>query len=211
MSISFRLNGTEVSVAENHPHLLSALREELDVLAPKNGCAPQGQCGCCTVLVDGKAQVSCTLAVAKVEGRDVTTLEGFPDDERDLWARAFAANGGLQCGYCIPGIVVRAKSLVDRKGADLTRDDLQRHLGAHLCRCTGYVKVLDAICAVAAGDVPSSADLGDGVGRGGVKYEAAELALGTRGYIDDLRVPGMLRAALRLTDHARADIRGIDV
>ena len=211
MSISFRLNGTEVSVAENHPHLLSALREELDVLAPKNGCAPQGQCGCCTVLVDGKAQVSCTLAVAKVEGRDVTTLEGFPDDERDLWARAFAANGGLQCGYCIPGIVVRAKSLVDRKGADLTRDDLQRHLGAHLCRCTGYVKVLDAVCAVAAGDVPSSADLGDGVGRGGVKYEAAELALGTRGYIDDLRVPGMLRAALRLTDHARADIRGIDV
>src|SRR3954470_5367378 len=145
----FSVNGKPVVVADDHPHLLSALREELGVTSPKDGCSPQGQCGCCTVIVDGKAQVSCTLALSKVEGREVQTLEGFTDDERARFASAFAACGGLQCGFCIPGIVVRAKSLVDRKGADLTRADLQRHLGAHLCRCTGYVKILDAVESVA--------------------------------------------------------------
>jgi xanthine dehydrogenase molybdenum-binding subunit len=103
---------------------------------------------------------------------------------------------------------MRAKAQIDKKGTALERSDMARHLGAHLCRCTGYVKVLDAIEAVAQGTVCSPALSGE-VGGDGAKYEAAELALGDRGYIDDMRVPGTLHAALRLTDHTRADIVAI--
>jgi xanthine dehydrogenase molybdenum-binding subunit len=209
MSVDFTLNGTPVSVRGEHPHLLSALREELDVTSPKDGCSPSGQCGCCTVMVDGKVQISCTYPLEKAAGREIVTLEGLDDAERTKFTDAFAACGGLQCGYCIPGIVMRAKAQIDKKGADLQRDDMARHLGAHLCRCTGYVKVLDAIEAVAKG-VSVDPQLPGGVGTSGAKYEAAELTLGDRGYVDDIRVPGMLHAALHLTAHARAEIRSID-
>src|SRR5690606_32784845 len=167
------------------------------------------QCGCCTVLVDGKAIVSCQQPLEKVAGRDVVTLEGVPEDERRSFADAFAACGGLQCGFCIPGIVMRAKAQIDKKGAALTRAAMAPHLGAHLCRCTGYVKILDAIEAVAQGTT-CAPELSDQVGKRGAKYEAAPLTLGERDYIDDIRVPGMLHAALRLTDHARADVTAID-
>ena len=205
----FNLNGTPVSVRDDHPHLLAALREELDVTSPKDGCSPSGQCGCCTVLVDGKAVVSCNLGLDKIAGKQVVTLEGIDPDERRRFAEAFAACGGLQCGFCIPGIVVRAKSQIDKKGADLDRASMAPHLGAHLCRCTGYVKILDAIEAVAKGKTFQPA-LGATVGASGAKYEAEQLALGDRGYVDDIRVPGMLHAALHLTAHARADVAAID-
>ena len=145
MPVEFVLNGTPVSVRDDHPHLLAALREELGVTSPKDGCSPSGQCGCCTVHIDGKAVVSCQQPVAKVAGKSVLTLEGVADGERTAFAEAFAACGGLQCGFCIPGIVMRAKAQIDKKGAELERADMARHLGAHLCRCTGYVKILDAI------------------------------------------------------------------
>lgn len=207
--VEFVLNGTPVSVRDDHPHLLAALREELGVTSPKDGCSPSGQCGCCTVHIDGKAVVSCQQPVAKVAGKSVLTLEGVDAEERTAFADAFAACGGLQCGFCIPGIVMRAKAQIDKKGAALERADMARHLGAHLCRCTGYVKVLDAIEAVAQG-TPVQAALPGGIGTRGVKYEAEELTLGDRGYVDDLRVPGMLHAALHLTAHTRAGIRHID-
>ncbi|MDO8390803.1 MAG: molybdopterin-dependent oxidoreductase [Actinomycetota bacterium] len=207
--VEFILNGAPVSVRADHPHLLAALREELDVTSPKDGCSPSGQCGCCTVMIDGKVQISCTYSLAKVAGRNVTTLEGVDAAERQRYADAFAACGGLQCGYCVPGIVMRAKAQVDKKGAALQRDDMARHLGAHLCRCTGYVKVLDAIEAVAQG-TPVDVSLPGGIGTSGAKYEAAELTLGDRCYVDDIRVPGMLHAALHLTAHTRADIVRID-
>jgi xanthine dehydrogenase molybdenum-binding subunit len=209
VTVEFILNGAPVSVRSDHPHLLAALREELDVTSPKDGCSPQGQCGCCTVMIDGKVQISCTYAVDKVAGKAVTTLEGVDEAERTRYSNAFAACGGLQCGYCIPGIVMRAKAQVDKKGAALERDDMARHLGAHLCRCTGYVKVLDAIEAVAKGTVVDPV-LPGGIGTSGAKYEAAELTLGDRGYVDDIRVPGMLHGAVHLTAHVRADIRRID-
>jgi len=209
-TVELRVNGRDVSVRSDHPHLLAALREELDITSPKDGCSPSGQCGCCTVMIDGKVQVSCQYAVTKAEGRDVVTLEGLDEKERERYARAFAAHGGLQCGFCIPGIVLRAKAQVDKKGEALTRQDMARHLGAHLCRCTGYVKILDAIEAIAHGaPLPAAPPLG-GVGAGVQKYEAEQLALGDRAYIDDLRVPGMLHAALRFTEHARADVVRID-
>ena len=110
----FTLNGTPVTVRGDHPHLLAALREELDVTSPKDGCSPSGQCGCCTVMVDGKAVVSCTLGLEKIAGKAVVTLEGVDAAERQRYADAFAACGGLQCGFCIPGIVMRAKSQIDK-------------------------------------------------------------------------------------------------
>ena len=207
--VSLQVNGQEVNVSAEHPHLLAALRDELDITSPKDGCSPSGQCGCCTVLIDGKVVVSCQQSLEKVAGKSVVTLEGLEEAERDSYANAFAACGGLQCGFCIPGIVMRAKGQIDKKGAALTKADMSRHLGANLCRCTGYVKVLDAIEAVAQGKqlVPQQPT---GLGSGGMKYEAKELTLGDRGYVDDIRIPGMLHAALVLTQHTRADITAIN-
>jgi aldehyde oxidoreductase len=209
VGIDFQLNGTPVTVRDDHPHLLAALREELDVTSPKDGCSPSGQCGCCTVHVDGKAIVSCQQSLAKTAGKAVTTLEGVAPEERTAFADAFAACGGLQCGFCIPGIVMRAKAQIDKKGADLQPGDMARHLGAHLCRCTGYVKILEAIDAVAKCKQFEPA-LASTVGGSGAKYEAGALTLGDRDYIDDMRVPGMLHAALHLTAHARAEIVSFD-
>jgi aldehyde oxidoreductase len=219
----FVLNGREVEVGE-HPHLLAALREELDVTSPKDGCSPSGQCGCCTVLLDGKAIIACSISLARVEGKSVTTLEGLAESERRRFAEAFSATGALQCGFCTPGIVVRLKALLDKKGSELTREDASRHLGAHLCRCTGYTKILDAVELLAATHRAEEATVstpagngsangtegGHGIGARRPKYESRELALGDRPYIDDLRVPGMLHAALKLSDHARADVVRID-
>jgi xanthine dehydrogenase molybdenum-binding subunit len=206
---TFELNGRGVSVRSDHPHLLAALREELDVTSPKDGCSPSGQCGCCTVIIDDKAVVACQTSLAKVAGKRVQTLEGVDETERARYAQAFAACGALQCGFCTPGIVMRAKSLLDRNKAG-SRDDVARHLGAHLCRCTGYVKILDAIDLLASGAPLPDVDAGGGVGSSGVKYEAESLALGDRGYVDDIRVTGVLHGALRLADHARADVVRID-
>ncbi|MCY4371824.1 MAG: molybdopterin-dependent oxidoreductase [bacterium] len=208
-TIEFRLNGRTVSVSADHPHLLSALREELDITSAKDGCAPSGQCGCCTVLVNGKALVACVLALEKVAGKDVVTLEGFDSAERDRLASAFAVTGALQCGFCTPGILVRAKALIDQKGSRLTKRVTAGRLGAHLCRCTGYTKIFDAIDMLTSGEIPPLETSG-GVGKSGIKYEAYELALGDRDYIDDIRFDGILHAALRLTDHARADVVRID-
>jgi xanthine dehydrogenase molybdenum-binding subunit len=205
----FRLNGDQVEVSDEHPHLLAALREELGVLSPKDGCSPSGQCGCCTVLVDGKPLVSCQVGLERAGGKDVTTVEGLGADERTRFAEAFAATGALQCGFCTPGIVMRSKALLERKGASLTRDDAARHLGAHLCRCTGYIKILDAIELLARGGevvIPCPG----GVGASGVRYQGGELTLGDKPYVDDLRLPGMLHAALHLSAHARAEVLHID-
>jgi xanthine dehydrogenase molybdenum-binding subunit len=207
--VSFTLNGVAVSVSGDHPHLLAALRDGLGVMSPKDGCAPSGQCGCCTVIVDGKAVVSCNLSLAKIEGASVTTLEGLPNDERDRLAGAFAATGALQCGFCTPGILMRVSSLLERKGSGLDRDTAARHLGAHLCRCTGYVKILDAVELLAKGETATIEPLG-GVGSSGMRYEGLELALGEKPYVDDIAVPGLLHGAVRLADHARADVLNID-
>ena len=206
---SFNLNGQLVTVADNHPHLLSALRDELNVLSPKDGCAPSGQCGCCTVLIDGKARVACQMSMERIESTSIITLEGIDEKEREQYSSAFAAHGALQCGFCIPGIVVRAKALVDKKGGEVSRNDLERHLGAHLCRCTGYTKILEAIESVAAKETPTEVPVG-GIGSCNRKYEAEELALGDRPYIDDLRPEGLLHGAVHLASYARADVLKID-
>jgi xanthine dehydrogenase molybdenum-binding subunit len=208
--IELTVNGADDTVRADHPHLLSALRNQLGLTSPKDGCSPSGQCGCCTVLLDGKAVVSCVTSVERAAGSTVTTLEGLDDAERDRLARGFAAAGALQCGFCTPGIVVRAKALIDQKGAALDRRTIEGRLGAHLCRCTGYVKIIDAIELLASGEAIQEPKLSHGLGKQGTKYQGPELALGDRDFIGDMTVPGMLHAALKLTDHARAEIVAID-
>ncbi|MGK0313676.1 MAG: aldehyde oxidoreductase, partial [Ilumatobacter sp.] len=205
----FTLNGEQVTARDDHPHLLAALRDELGITSAKDGCSPTGQCGCCTVLIGGKARVSCQTSMEKINGGEVTTLEGFDPAEVSRMADAFAACGALQCGFCTPGIVVRTKALIDKNGANLTREQASRHMGAHLCRCTGYIKVLDAVEALAQDDIPVVVQP-RGVGSRGIKYEGRELSIGIRDFIDDMNPEGCLHGALRLTDHARADITSID-
>ena len=206
---TFDLNGATITTSGNHPHLMGALRDELGVISPKDGCAPSGQCGCCTVMVDGRARVACQTSMERAEGAQVLTLEGFNAAERDLYATTFASHGALQCGFCIPGILVRTKALIDRKGTKLTREEASRHLGAHLCRCTGYTKILDAVESLAAGEVPVPEPRG-GIGTSGLRYEACDLSLGDRPFIDDMAPPGLLHATVRLADYARADVVAID-
>ena len=165
---AFQLNGEGVVVSDEHEHLLGALRDELGVISAKDGCAPSGQCGACTVLVGEKARVACQTSLERTNGENVTTLEGFDDAELQRYCDSFAAHGALQCGFCIPGILVRAKALIEKKGEALTRDESARHLGAHLCRCTGYIKILDAIQDLASGVVPEPQSP-KGVGSSGTK------------------------------------------
>ncbi len=208
-TINFTVNGSAVTVRSEHPHLLAALREELGITSAKDGCSPSGQCGACTVLLDGKAIQSCLVGMEKAAGKEVTTLEGFDGAERDRLAAAFSATGALQCGFCTPGILVRTKALLDQKGKDLTRETVAGRLGGHLCRCTGYTKIFAAIEMLRDGCIPD-VELPGRIGESGAKYEAVALALGDRGYVDDMTAEGMLHGALRLADHARADVLEID-
>ena len=206
---TFELNGKQVTVSGDHPHLLAALRDELGILSAKDGCSPTGQCGCCTVIMDGKARISCQLTPERANGSKIQTLEGLDSKEIDEMGQAFAACGALQCGFCTPGIMIRTKVLVDKKGENLEREYAARHLGAHLCRCTGYVKILDAIELLAKGEIPKEVT-GSGIGSSIIKYEAEDLAIGRRPFIDDLQPEGLLHGAFKLSDHARAGIKSID-
>src|ERR1700704_1779027 len=144
-SITFTLNGhaTEASY-EPGMHFLEVLREECGVVSAKDGCAPEGTCGCCLILIDGYPALSCLRKPEQMNGRDVVTVEGLPDDTRRILSEAFVLEGGVQCGFCIPGILIRAASLMDHGRAD-DRSAVAKALDGHLCRCTGYGRILDAI------------------------------------------------------------------
>ncbi len=147
-----RVDGREVVPPEGAETLLDALRA-LGIRAAEDGCAPQGQCGCCTVLVDGAPRVACVTPVRRVLGREITTLDGLSADDRDRWQRAFSATGASQCGFCTPGIIVRLEGLRSRGGALDDRATVDRALAAHLCRCTGWQTIVEAAQLVAAGSV----------------------------------------------------------
>jgi len=132
--------------------LLHVLRDELDITSPKAGCQ-QGGCGTCTVLVDGEPRRSCLTAVAAVDGAEITTLEGLgePDELTPVQA-AFYNHYGAQCGFCTPGMVIAATALLERKGGPVERDEVLEALAGHYCRCTGYVKIVDAVVAASRGE-----------------------------------------------------------
>ena len=133
--------------------LLDALREELGCHSLKDGCSPQGQCGCCTVWVDDSPRVACVTPVRRVAGRRVTTLEGLPTEQRERWAAAFVARGASQCGFCTPGIVMRLAALEESAGVGTSaRRDVEAALRAHLCRCTGWQSIVEAACCALGAD-----------------------------------------------------------
>jgi len=210
--VRFTLNGDETVVTvDDDTSLLEALRDQLGVTSPKNGCHPQGQCGCCTVLVDGKPQPSCALSARRIEGKHVTTCEGLSDEIRAHLATAFVEAGGIQCGFCIPGIALRAANLIVRN-LNPTREEIAHHIRRHLCRCTGYVKIIDAIelyAGLRRGESLPRRN-GGGVGERLRRYAAAEAVLGKRRFVDDMRIAGMAFAAVTLAEHPRALVRGID-
>ncbi len=133
-TLAFTLNGSAVKTEHvAGESLLEVLRERLGITSPKDGCSPQGQCGCCLALVDGKPLVTCAMPAEKAQGKQVLTLEGLTDDERERIARSFVSVAGLQCGYCIPGIALRAKSIID-KNPEPSKDEITKALDVHLCR-----------------------------------------------------------------------------
>jgi carbon-monoxide dehydrogenase small subunit len=149
LTISFRLNGKKVQVeAPTTVNLLTLLREFLDVTGPKFGCE-QGNCGACTVLLDGEPVNSCLVLAVTVDGREVTTVEGIgtPDRPHPI-QKALTEHYGAQCGYCTPGMVVSAYALL-KKNPSPTRDDVVHALVGNVCRCTGYNKIVEAVLAAA--------------------------------------------------------------
>ena len=187
------VDGREVAVPDDGSTLLDVLRDRLGTTSVKDGCSPQGQCGCCTVLVDGQPRVSCVTPARRVAGRTVTTLEGLPESEQRAWADAFCSTGGSQCGFCTPGIVVRLAGL--RASGETDRDRAARALHAHLCRCTGWQTILEAWDAYCSGR--TGAWKGDPVlaaQRAGIEGHVAQMvgpyvALGRGGFATDT-VPG---------------------
>ncbi len=211
--MEFTLNGKVVSAqpAED-ASLLELLREGFGLRSVKDGCAPEGSCGACTVIADGRAVVSCAQKATRFEGKHVVTHEGLSSDERRLWSESFVAAGASQCGYCSPGIVMKAEAFLQRH-PEPERDEIEHALLGNLCRCTGYVKVLDAIELAAAahrGEPIPEPDRSGRVGSRTARYQGTELALGDNVFVGDMVAPGMLHGALRFSDHPRARILRID-
>ncbi len=147
--IEFNLNRTPVVIPDDGCSLLEALRDRLDVRSTKDGCSPQGQCGCCTVWVDGSPRVACVTPAARVRGREVTTVEGLDPAVAEAWSQAMWATGGSQCGFCTPGIVMRLAAAAER--LPLTTEAVDQALLAHLCRCTGWQTIHEAAQCVSVG------------------------------------------------------------
>jgi len=154
------VNGIEQDVASPPlTPLLHVLRDELDITSPKAGCQ-QGGCGTCTVLVDGEPRRSCLTALAAVDGAEITTLEGLggPDSLSPVQA-AFYNHYAAQCGFCTPGMILAASHLIESHGRPLERDEVLEGLSGHYCRCTGYVKIVDAVLAASRGEATEIEDL----------------------------------------------------
>jgi selenium-dependent xanthine dehydrogenase len=232
--ITFQLNGQTTTVSyEDGMNFLEVLREWCAVTSVKDGCAPQGVCGCCTILLDGKPSLACQLEPAKADGSEVVTLEGLPERQRQLLAGAFVREGAVQCGFCTPGIAMRAAHLINK---ELTgdRSRVERGLAGHLCRCTGYNRIVDAIQtagqAWGEGDETcvgpprrpyffgedhglersSEVPREDGVGASTDRYLGHDQTLGSKTFVADMTKDGMLHGALVLSDHPRATVLRIE-
>jgi selenium-dependent xanthine dehydrogenase len=213
MAIEFWLNGErqqlEVPAGES---FLDTLRDRCGVSSLKSGCSPQGQCGACTALVNGVPKTTCAMSPAFANGKFVQTLEGLADHDRNEIAAAFASAAAPQCGFCIPGIAIRAHALLLRDPAP-TRQAIVEALDGHLCRCTGYLRIIEAIERLAVsrrgGHVPAPCRDGR-VGQPLERVGAAAMALGEKPFVDDLRRSGMLHGALALSHQASARVKRID-
>ena len=160
--LRLRVNGEEYEVlAPVHHTRLEVLREELDLTGTKHGCE-LGECGACAVLIDGQPQISCLILAVEAQGHEITTIEGLAQGSQPHpLQETFAALGAAQCGYCTPGFIITAKALLDHNPRP-TRDEIREAISGNLCRCTGYVKIIDAIEQAAArlrGEAPAPVEV----------------------------------------------------
>ncbi|MBM4367136.1 MAG: molybdopterin-dependent oxidoreductase, partial [Deltaproteobacteria bacterium] len=201
-SYRFLLDGVDTEVeADPKASVLDVLREQLGVYVVKAGCAPQGLCGCCTVLVDGKARLTCTLPVKSIAEKSITTLAGVPESDRVVVAEALAACDAAPCGYCTPGIALSTVSLLQANTSP-SDDELHRALAPHTCRCTGYAAIL-------AGMRQAAAVKRGEASRPVVDARAVERVTGETPFVDDLVRPGMLHAVPIFAPVARGTVTAL--
>ena len=196
-ALEFTVDGRPIEVADDGASLMEVLRDRLGIHTVKDGCSPQGQCGCCTVWVDGKPRVSCVTPARRVAGREITTLAGLPPEIRAGWGEAFCAAGASQCGFCTPGIIMRLAGLDSRSDGDRSRSAAATALAAHLCRCTGWQTILDAWenFGAAASERDWAAAARRAELEGGVPQAVGPtVALGEGGFADDVVPEGALVA-----------------
>ena len=203
---TFTVNGQTVTVEQNQK-LLRYLRDTLRLTSVKDGCS-EGACGTCTVLIDGKPARACIQQTDRLAGKAVLTVEGLSDFEKDVYAFAFGEAGAVQCGFCIPGMVLCAKALLDVNPTP-TEEEIAYALRNNICRCTGYVKIKDAVRRAAeylrAGRLPEDS----GAWRLGARVhrlDVREKVLGTGEYCDDLYMEGMLYGSAVRAAYPRARV-----
>lgn len=194
--------------------LLTYLREIEGIISPKDGCAPQAACGACTVELKGKAVLSCVIPMSKVENGVVVTTEGLGEYKQRVISNAFVEKSGVQCGFCIPGIVMQANVLI-KNNPEPSRDEIAKALTPNLCRCTGYKKIIDAIEYAAEAikenrEIPKPKSDGK-IGKKHPKYDADKLVLGQFPYVADMKFPDMLHGALKFSDHPRAKVISVNI
>ena len=206
---TFTVNGHTVTANQNQK-LLRFLRDTLRLTSVKDGCS-EGACGTCTVLIDGKPTRACIPQTDKLEGKQILTVEGLTEFEQEVFTYAFGAAGAVQCGFCIPGMVMCAKALLDQNPAP-TREEAAYAIRNNICRCTGYVKIIDAILLAAevfrAGAVPPAPEdwsLGQRVPR----VDVREKVTGTGIYPDDVYLDGMIYASAVRSAYPRARVLAI--
>lgn len=208
---SIIVNG-QSETCETNKKLMDFLREDLGLTGTKDGCN-QGSCGACTVLVNGKASKACLFTLEKLAGKEVTTIEGLSQRQKDVYAYAFAKTGAVQCGYCIPGMVISAQGLLNKK-PEPTKEDIQKAIRGNICRCTGYVKIIEAIQLAAKmfceeTSIPEEHSNGK-LGEDFQRVDAVEKTLGTGIYVDDIDIEGMLHASALRSAYPRAKVLSID-
>lgn len=213
--IRFTLNNNPTDfMGDPDKKLLDYLRNDLDITSVKDGCNGQSACGACLLEIDGKARLSCVTKMSSLEGANVITMEGIPSTVRDLIAKAFVEKGAVQCGFCTPGFIMRAKILL-QDNPNPSLDEIRQALKWHLCRCTGYKKIEKAIQFSAElfknGNTVCLDRPQTGVGQFLPKYQSFETAIGQRKFVNDLSFPDMLHGALRFSDYPRAKVLKIDM
>lgn len=196
--------------------LLKYLREDLGLTSVKDGCS-EGACGTCTIIVDGKAIKSCVLTTEKAVGRNIVTVEGLTEPEQEAFVYAFGSKGAVQCGFCIPGMVMAGKALID-KNPNPTEQDIKAAIRGNICRCTGYKKIIEGIQLAAAilrggKTVRPELEQGDeyGVGKQAFRIDVREKVLGYGEYVDDIKMEGMVHASAVRSRYPRARVLEIDV
>lgn len=212
--MKFKLNGRTINYdGEPSKTLLNYLRRDEHIISVKDGCSPQAACGACTVELNGKAVLSCVTPMSKVANGHVITTEGMDRLIKNAFVVAFAEKGAVQCGFCTPGIVMRAKILL-QKNPDPKRQEIIQALKYHLCRCTGYVKIIEAIeyaAKIIREREFKNLDPTDGrVGTRHTRYDVQKIILGNRPFVADLNFDNMCFGALKFSDYPRAKINSIN-